>query len=917
MENINPDTDENTPETDDISISASPKLTKISRSIQFSSLFAIFTSISIIISTLVVYYNAPKPEVALCQMNFKRLTEPIIEYNYGPRGVALADFDGDKLIDMVVVNRLVDNIAIYKGDGTGYFTKQIQYSTDIHSKPYMVAIGDFNKDLHIDIAVANFAGNNVGIFLNLGNGLFANQLKYSIGSSHPIFLVIEDLNNDTYLDIITANYGTHSIGILYGYGDKEFMNPLIYSTGYDSYPSSLVVGDIDNDMHLDIIVANYGTDTIGIFFGMNKKFSDQMIISMGHGSHPLSIAAADFNNDQFLDIAVANSGTNTIIILLNNGNKTFNISTAYKFDNNSSPYCIGTNHVNQDNLFDLIITNKGINNIVVLLGKNDGTFILSRTYSTGSTSSISFAMSDINKDNRIDIVTVNNDTGSLDIMIGKFEGFYMSTSYSIDLNLTDAITCDLNNDNHLDMIMSDYDSDKISIYLRDEYGFIVSKLSYVVGGYSSKLAVADLNNDHFMDVVVLSLLWPESYVSTLLGLGNGSLSFVSIYKVGNDSTNLVVIDINNDNYSDIVVLNSGSQDMSILLGYGNGSVANQLFYKPLPGTQAMAIADLNKDSILDIVVSVNYQSIRILLGLGNCSFLDTAAFEAGVHPFYIGIDDLNNDTILDIIVINLSTNDMTVLLGIGNGSFTNRATYAFGSTPGKAIIADVNNDNILDIVVMSSSSSGISIFFGYGDGRFADQFIQNINSHPIYITLNDYNNDSNLDLIVIGAADMNSRIDVLLQYNRGYLFNKMTYVSADAARLRYIDTHDVNNDTHLDIIAANYGSNNIGLLFGHGNGTFNKQTIIDTGLNSHPSSVTINDYDGDKQLDIAVFNYDSKNLHILNNDGQEIKYTATIKDIVFNSTPSIITANDLKRRSTRISNFFHIGQNMGVNRFWI
>ena len=63
---------------------------------------------------------------------------------------------------------------------------------------------------------------------------------------------------------------------------------------------------------------------------------------------------------------------------------------------------------------------------------------------------------------------------------------------------------------------------------------------------------------------------------------------------------------------------------------------------------------------------------------------------------------------------------------------------------------------------------------------------------------------------------------VLLQLNTGALGNNMNYTSGVASGLRYVVAVDMNNDTKLDIVVANYGSNNVGVLLGYGNGFFHE-----------------------------------------------------------------------------------------------
>ena len=77
------------------------------------------------------------------------------ETGSAPCSVAMGDFNKDIYLDIVVTYSGTDNIVIYFGDGTGNFSKNETYSTGTRSRPYQVTIGDFNRDHITDIAVAN------------------------------------------------------------------------------------------------------------------------------------------------------------------------------------------------------------------------------------------------------------------------------------------------------------------------------------------------------------------------------------------------------------------------------------------------------------------------------------------------------------------------------------------------------------------------------------------------------------------------------------------------------------------------------------------------------------------------------------------------------------------------------------------
>jgi hypothetical protein len=70
-------------------------------------------------------------------------------------------------------------------------------------------------------------------------------------------------------------------------------------------------------MILDIVVANYDSNSLGVFQGYGDgTFAEMTLISLEYGSHPFSVLVGDFNNDRKLDFAVANNDIDSLHILL-------------------------------------------------------------------------------------------------------------------------------------------------------------------------------------------------------------------------------------------------------------------------------------------------------------------------------------------------------------------------------------------------------------------------------------------------------------------------------------------------------------------------------------------------------------------------------------------------------------------------
>ena len=846
-------------------------------------------------------------------------------------------------MDIVVANSGTHTIGIFISKADGTFENQQTYSTGSQSRPYSIVSGDFNNDTFLDIAVANYATNSIGILLGNGNGTFIDQKLFSLGSSRPVFVTIGNVNNDNQIDLIIANDGTNSIGILLGNGDGSFQGPRIYSTGYDSMPSSLAVGDFNKDNQQDIAVANYGTSNIGILLGSgNGSFADQIIYTTIFNSHPPSVTVGDINNDTHLDIIVANYGTSCIGIFLNRGNGSFSPQTTYSTGLGSLPQFITLGYFDENRYADIVVVDSENDRIHIFPGYGNGTFSKITTYDTISGSRpFSVAVSDFDNDNQSDIVAANYGTnnililngysikpttrqinyqdksgsGATTVAVGDFNNdhipdivfnaiysivtiigvgngtFDKLTTYPAGIQSTPQYICvgDLNNDNRTDIIGSNPDTDTMSIFLGYGDGTFATVMSYPVSTRSDALWITlnDINNDHRLDLVSANL--DTNSVSIFLGNGDGTFGTIINYSTGNNSGpySVVVGDINNDKYLDIAVGNAEGS-VGIYLGYGNGSFTNMTKFAILGSPFSIILADFNSDHNLDIAVTIpSGNHLNVFLGYGDGMFAAQTTYSTGIDssPYGMVAADFNGDSIYDIAVTNSGTDEVIILYGYGNGNFTLARTYStgFGSNPYSITAADLDNDKQLEIIVSLYGTAGTAILTEYYAAEFVSEILYSTGSTPrlFSIAVGDFNNDNRSDVVVANSGTDN--IGLLPGLGNGTFGTEMTYSIGADSHPQYVITCDINKDNDLDIISVSSQNNSISIIMGYGNMTFAKQMIYSTGDDSNPYAVASNDLNNDKQLDIIVANKGIDSIGIF----YQFNYTSFQNQAVYSSNDSL------------------------------
>jgi hypothetical protein len=327
-----------------------------------------------------------------------------------PESVAVGDFNGDGNLDLAVTNVGSNMVSVLLGKGDGTFQPQVAYA--VGSIPNSVAAGDFNGDGKLDLVIANEYASAVSVLLGRGDGTFQPQVTYAVGS-YPYAVAVGDFNGDGKLDLVTANENAGTISVLLGRGDGTFQPQVTYAVGAN--PEFVAVGDFNGDGKLDLAVANVGGNTVSVLLGNGDgTFQPQVVYATG--SYPLSVAVGDFNGDGKLDLVTANEYASTVSVLLGNGDGTFRPQVAYF--TGLYPDSVAVGDFNGDGKLDLATANSLDSTVSVLFGNGDGTFQPQVAYSTVS-NPYAVAVGDFNGDGKLDLVATRESASTASILLGE------------------------------------------------------------------------------------------------------------------------------------------------------------------------------------------------------------------------------------------------------------------------------------------------------------------------------------------------------------------------------------------------------------------------------------------------------------------------------------------------------------------
>ncbi|HMJ64367.1 MAG TPA: VCBS repeat-containing protein [Candidatus Binatia bacterium] len=349
-------------------------------------------------------------------------------------------------------------------------------------------------------------------------------------------------------------------------------------------------------------------------------------------------------------------------------------SSPLKFPKGVHSFAVGD--ANADGKPDLLVSQG--TNLTVLLGNGSGGFEpLTNTSITLPHPATEVLLADVNRDGHLDWAGAFHETYDVIVMLGKGNGQFSPVPESPFVTRapgkrphTHALAAgDVNRDGKLDLITANSEDGDISVLLGDgRGGFTPAHGSpFACGPSPYPVALADVNGDNNLDIVVPNTAPGPTTITVLLGDGRGEFHAAprSPFKANDRAYFVAVADLNGDNKPDIVATHDDASIATIHLGDGNGNFV-QASNSPLElGNRGWSVVpvDANRDGKIDLAFGAEH-GVAVFLGDGRGGFQRASGspFRTGRGTWRIEVIDVNQDGKPDFITNNVESNDISILL---------------------------------------------------------------------------------------------------------------------------------------------------------------------------------------------------------------------------------------------------------------
>lgn len=527
--------------------------------------------------------------------------------------VAVADFDGDGVVDFAVTT--TTSVLVYRSAGNppGTWTEAVVSSTV--ALPSAIEADDLDDDGDPDFVVGNGTSGDIVVFLNDG-GVFTSVSLFPAGAGTQqrfpgvSSLVLRDYDLDGDVDIGATSATLDAISWWEAAGSAIWLRHDVV-TDFDG-ANAMAPGDIDGDGDPDIVATAALSNAVvwwRTHYVSNITFTEQRVDRAFTGAR--GVALADLDADGDLDFAASSNGGDNVTVWVNvdaRGTVLSEIPLDLAFPDVRE---VAVSDLDGDGDHDVL----AISGVEVRWWENeegDGRlWSAHRVLATGLTGVSHLVAFDADEDDDADVAIASGGVGgAVTLFVNDGAGAFTASSVGAVERPRGLAALDVDGDGDQDLVVASELDGQVYLFTNGGGAFVRSPVG--TGGLAQAydVTLGDVNRDARPDVVAISL---DGIVRVFLNGASGYTTapiVVGAFAGNYEAAAIELADLDSDGDLDVVASGVGAN----ALGWFESTALDGRTWIPhrvtvfgtSEGPAGIDVGDIDLDGNVDVAAALSF-----------------------------------------------------------------------------------------------------------------------------------------------------------------------------------------------------------------------------------------------------------------------------------------------------------------------